>query len=511
MLSGILLFASFPKLDWVAVVWFSGVPLLAALITEKRILRGFLYGAVMGVVFLAGSCYWVVSVLEVYGNLDAALSVPGLLAFVLLFVPLFGCYGALVTAVSRRSASLGLLLSPFLWIALELGRTYYLTGFPWNLLGYAVRAPGLQQIATVTAVYGLSFIVAVTWAILTGAILAPRKWVRWVALSVWAGALFVANARLYPPKHLPEGPATAILVQPDVPLKGQKFNAWIPWENPKKLDILVSLSTVAAMNSHLASPPWIVWPEDPAPFYFDRDPIFRGAIEAMAQKAGSYVIAGTVTFRGSGINAPPRNSAVVLNPQGKLLMRYDKMHLVPFGEYVPWWGFPGSIGKITNQAGDFIPGRKLKVASTSEGKAGVFICYEAIFPQQVRRFAHAGAQVLVNISDDAWYGTSSARYQHLEMARFRAIENRRYLLRDTNNGITAVIDPYGRIVAQAAPFCEVALTAHFAFETRETFYTRYGDVFAWFATLMAVAIAAFGLAGARRAPVQAPDDSKDTL
>jgi len=156
----------------------------------------------------------------------------------------------------------------------------------------------------------------------------------------------------------------------------------------------------------------LIWPESSAPFLYGRDPVFRGAIESMAKQAHAYVISGTVTFAGRG-NNQPQNAAVLLAPDGQLLLHYVKIHLVPFGEYVPWWAFPGKVGKITAEVGDFVPGKSVKVARTSEGVIGIFICYEAIFPQLVRKFAADGAGVLVNISDDGWYGDSSAPFSIL--------------------------------------------------------------------------------------------------
>jgi apolipoprotein N-acyltransferase len=168
---------------------------------------------------------------------------------------------------------------------------------------------------------------------------------------------------------------------------------------------------------------------------------------------------------------------------------------VPFGEYVPWWALPGLVHKITDEVGNFIPGSNYSVAPSPAGGIGVFICYEAIVPQLARQLVARGANVLVNISNDAWYGDSAAAYQHLEMARLRAIENRRYLLRATNNGITTVIDPYGRVLNQLPRYQRLAMLAHFDFETRQTFYSRHGDVFAW-----TTAIAGLVLLGFSRAP-----------
>jgi apolipoprotein N-acyltransferase len=287
-------------------------------------------------------------------------------------------------------------------------------------------------------------------------------------------------------------------VQPNVPLDEASATSWAPWLNPTKLNQLVNMSLDALSTEerrenialdekgqqHIVASPLIIWAENPAPFYFTRDPVFRNAVEGMARQARAYVVVNTVAPLGSGFSKLT-NSAVVVDPQGREVLQYDKMHLVPFGEYVPGWAFPGLIGKITTEAGNFLPGTSYDVAPTPEGAIGVFICYEDIFPQLVRRIALAGAQVLVNISNDAWFGHSAAAYQELEMACFRAIENRRYLLRATNDGITALIDPYGRIEKQIARNRTTVLPANFSYRRGQTFYTKHGDVFAWLCAALA--------------------------
>jgi apolipoprotein N-acyltransferase len=290
------------------------------------------------------------------------------------------------------------------------------------------------------------------------------------------------------------------------------LEAWEPWKNPAELQRLVQFSEAAAAqyfppraapngaiaNQALTHPDpdapaapsianrqssmgdtrLLVWAENPAPFFLTSDPIFRNAVENMARQTHAFVIVNTIVpldDRGNAI----ANSAFTLDPQGREISRYDKIHLVPFGEYVPWWALPGLVHKITNEVGNFVPGASYAVAPSPGGGIGVIICYEAIVPQLARKLVASGSAVLVNISNDAWYGDSAAAYQHLEMARLRAIENRRYLLRATNNGLTTLIDPYGRVLDELPRYRRLAMPAHFDFETRETFYSAHGDVFAW--------------------------------
>ncbi len=468
------------------------MPLLLALTAEKRLGRSFLLGYVCGVLFLAGSCYWFVNVMERYGGLSPLLAVGVLGLFALLFGVFFGAFGLVEGWVARSSWVAALEISPFLWVTAELARTYLITGVPWNLLGYAIAPTGIRQTAAVSGVYGLSFLAVATSALVAGILLTPRRRRALWGAAGWVAALLLLEVLLRP-GVLPPPTNRAYLLQPNVPLDPSVLEGWEPWRDPGRLTQLINLSLEAVLNQGSApatppsppgqkelqtAPPLIVWAENPAPFYFTRDPIFRAAMEKLVRQARAYLIINTVTFLGQD-NSRPQNSAIVLGPEGRVVEQYDKIHLVPFGEYVPAWAFPDKIGKITSQVGDFVPGTAYRVARTPQGTIAVFICYEDIFPQLVRRLASQGAGVLVNISNDAWYDDTAAAPQHLEMARLRAIENHRYLLRATDDGITAVIDPCGRIAAEAPRHQALVLPADFRYLTRQTFYTTHGDVFAW--------------------------------
>jgi len=496
-LSGLLLVACFPKIHIPGLVWVACLPGLAALATERRLKRAFLLGYLCGAIFLAGSCYWFIGVMEIYGRLEPVLAWGVLVLFVIIMSTFFGGFGFLMGCAARRSAGWALALSPFLWVAMELARTYLITGFPWNLLGYAVEATGVRQIASVTGVYGLAFLAAGTSALLAWVLLAPRRARAAVALAGWLALLVFAQWRIAPPPES-AGREMAYLVQPNVPLDDPELESWIPWRDPAQLQQLVNLSRAAvddftktSTGPHpTAEPPLLIWAENPAPFYFTRDPIFRNSVENLARQAHAFVIVNTVIPVDTS-GKLVTNSAITLDPEGREVSRYDKIHLVPFGEYVPAWALPGLVNKITSEVGDFVPGTSYPVAKAPAGGIGVFICYEAIIPQLARQLVAAGAGVLVNISNDGWYGDSAAAYQHLEMARLRAIENHRYLLRATNDGVTTVIDPYGRVREELPRHRQMVLPAHFSFETQRTFYAAHGDVFAW----LCVASAALMLAG----------------
>jgi apolipoprotein N-acyltransferase len=279
-----------------------------------------------------------------------------------------------------------------------------------------------------------------------------------------------------------EGRQRVRLVQTNIDLE-QK------WDLESKLALLDELSRLSLRDSGESplpmsdGPEITVWPETPAPFYFNHDPIFRQRMQKLAGSLSGYLLFGFVDLRTtleSGDPREPYNSVALLSPKGDLIAQYDKMHLVPFGEYVPFGSLFSFVEKISTEAGNFKAGNHLVVATLSRGhKLSPFICYEAIFPELVRRIANEGAEVFVNVTNDGWFGNSSAPLQHLNMARLRAIENHRYLLRAANNGISAVIDPYGRIQKRTHLNERSVLQSGFEFQSHKTLYTRYGDVFSW--------------------------------
>jgi len=211
----------------------------------------------------------------------------------------------------------------------------------------------------------------------------------------------------------------------------------------------------------------------------------------LAKSTGAAIVAGNPTSAWEIDDTGTRvlrdyNSASFISPDGEFIGRYDKIHLVPFGEYVPYRDLFFFAHHLTRQIGDFARGKERKVFTTNGHRYGVFICYESIFADEVRQFTRNGAEVFVNISDDGWYGDTSAPWQHLNMVRMRAIENQRWILRDTNTGVTASIDPYGRVVQSAPRHIFTSLAAQYGFRDDQTFYTRHGDVFAWLCAAVAL-------------------------
>ncbi len=439
--------------------------------------QGFLLGYVSGIIWYLGSCYWVFNTMHEYGGLGVATSALLLVAYALYLGLYHGIFGLLLalTAARRNGYSLrALLFAPFIWVAVELARTY-ITGFPWDLLGYTqIDNIPLTRIATFTGVYGLSFEIALVNTAATAAFLVPRR-KQPLLFAVSVAAIILLHAgKLYSPPAVPTTQGVT-LVQSNVPILDE------PWSLDYELNTLRELSalSVRPKKESAGTPGLIVWPESPAPF-FVTDLHVRTTIADIARHTNSSIIVGTIGIRGFDDPSGKReiyNSASVISSNGAWSYEYDKIHLVPFGEYVPFADLLVFANNLTHEVGTFSRGTSRQPLPLDGSRVGIFICYESIFPNEVRQFARNGAEFFVNISNDGWYGNTSAPLQHLNMARMRAVENNRWLLRDTNTGVTAVIDPYGRRVAEAPRFQRTALQGAYDLEQETTFYTRHGD---WF-------------------------------
>jgi apolipoprotein N-acyltransferase len=357
----------------------------------------------------------------------------------------------------------------------------YITGFPWDLLGTAqVDNIPLSRIATITGVYGISFEIALVNTAVAAAFLIPRaRRNSMLAASLGAALILQAGVFIKPPAV--KGNLGVTLVQSNIPILDD------PWSLEYLQQTLVELRglSVRPKQSQASTPGLIIWPESPAPF-FATDLHLRSTLGEIARSTDSYIIAGTMGIEHAGDpNRPPDifNSASLIAPNGAWAQRYDKIHLVPYGEYIPFESLFTFAKTLTKEVSTFARGTKRAPLHEDNVNIGVFICYESVFPNEVRHFALNGAQVFVNISNDGWFGPTGAPGQHLNMARMRAIENDRWLLRDTNSGITAVIDPYGRILAESPRSQRIALTGAYSLVDGTTFYTRHGD---WFPFLCAI-------------------------
>jgi apolipoprotein N-acyltransferase len=445
--------------------------------------QGFLLGYLSGVIWYLGSCYWVFHVMHVYGNLGTFTSFLLLLAYSLYLGLYHGLFGLLIALVARRHNGYSLralVFAPFAWVAVELARTY-ITGFPWDLLGTTqIDNIPLTRLATFTGVYGLSFEIALVNTAVAAAFLVPRAR-RNVLLAASLSAALVLHAGKFVKPPAMVGDHGVTLVQSNIPILDD------PWSLTYLQQTLVELRAISGRPAQApaGSPGLIVWPESPAPF-FATDLHLRGTLGELARSTDSYIIAGSMGIEHAGDpNRQPDiyNSASLIAPSGAWVQRYDKIHLVPFGEYIPFEKLIFFAQKLTREIGTFARGTQRNPLEEDGVRLGTFICYESVFPNEIRQFALHGATVFVNISNDGWYGPTGAPRQHLNQARMRAVENDRWLLRDTNSGITAVIDSYGRIVAEAPRNQRTSLQAAYSLVDGTTFYTRHGD---WFPFLCAI-------------------------
>jgi apolipoprotein N-acyltransferase len=362
--------------------------------------------------------------------------------------------------------------SAALWTGIE--RLHAYMGFAWLDLGNAgIGMPLPLRMAPITGVYGLTFVFALLAAGVASVVLRrPRRELAWL-LPV---GLLLALPRLPRPAEPRE---KALVVQTN-------FDADMSWTN----DTLEFEEQKLAVLSKAGRASLLIWPEAPAPFY-PIEPEFRKYISRVAEDAQSPFLLGAV---GYNRDKEPLNAAFVVDPSGAIQAEYDKVNLVPFGEFIP--PLFGWVNRITHEAGDFAPGDRVVVFKVDGHNAGAFICYESVFPDFVRQFVHNGAEVLVNISNDGYFGHSAAHEQHFLIARMRAVENRRWLLRATNDGITAVVDPRGRVVKRIPEFVQTSALLPFDYVTEETPYTRYGDWFAWSCLTAGLLLAGFGITSA---------------
>jgi len=461
--SAVLLILVFPRFDlsWLAPVALA--PLEVALARAPRATRRFLLGWAAGLAYWAGACYWIQFVLYHHGGLGGVASWAAFVLFVVAKGLHMAVFALLAGVLIRRSWAV--LAVPALWVAIE--RTHGPLGFAWLALGNAGISMSVpMRLAPYVGVYGLSFVFAALSSALALVVLRrPRRQLTWLLLL----------PLLYLLPRLPEAqrPAeTALLVQPNISESAE----WTPQWTGRMYQRLEILSARAR------APQLVVWPEAPLPMYYYENAAYRDLVTRVATQTRSYLLFNVVAHNPQGA---PLNSALLVGPQGEPLARYDKMFLVPFGEYVPRpFTF---VSRISSEVGDFAPGNQVVLLPAGLHRIGAFICYESVFPHLVRRFAAQGAELFVNISNDGWYGRTAARDQHLQIVRMRAAENRRWILRATNDGITATIDPAGRVVRHLPSYLEGAATTGYSWVTSVTPYTRHGDWFVLLCALLAVA------------------------
>ena len=540
IISAAMLVIAFPPIDLSIFAWIGMAPFFFVL-EGKTKGKAFLLSFFWGFVFFLGTIYWVVNSMVNYGGIPfftSCLILLLLAIFLSLFHAAFGFLSA--TVLSNSSSLLKLLFIPSNWVSLEYIRGNAIEGgFPWVLLGYSQSSSlSLIQVADITGVYGISFLAVMfnvfIFISIKGRILKSRNQkleVRSNALSPFFKEGFVILIVLiivlgyglfrinqidkisYDWKTLKIGIAQGNIDQ------GRKWDASFRKET---VDIYRNLSLTLAKNKV----DLLVWPETAVPFYLQSDKDLGPQIFDVPRETNTHLFTGSPAYGlGVGNEVKYYNSAFLITPQNEITGRYDKVRLVPFGEYVPFKKYLPFIHKLVVGVGDFTSGNWLKPLEFNGNSFGVLICFESIFPELSRGFVKEGAGFLINITNDAWFGRTSAPYQHFSQSVFRAVENKVFLVRAANTGISGVIDPVGRVKLKSGIFTKEALTADIkirdaqsftpleGFSGRKlpghskgdnlrksplmgfTFYSRYGDIFA-IGCLIAVVI--FLLIGIRK-------------
>ncbi len=487
--SGVLLALSFPKYGHPAVAFIAMAPLYIALsgwngqpgrAPGVSTGRGFRLGLIAGFVHYAGTVYWTGATVQTFGGLPlpVAVFVTGLLVLYM------ATYVALASAASaifiRRFGLVGLALSPATWVAAEYTRGYLFGGFPWIPLGNTmVTLLPIVQLASVVGVWGLSAFVAVinagfaTTALSTGrtrAVAFGGTLALIAATSVWGGQRMAAN-------RLTQGEPIRIgLIQANI----AQVDKWNPARADMIVDRYLQLTRQAAANGA----DFLLWPESSTPFYFQDDP-GGDLIRSMVRQLGRPLLLGSDEVeRGS----PNRyyNSAYMLDTAGTTAAVYRKIHLVPFGEYVPFQRALFFVGPLVEAVSAFTAGERVTLLPVREHMVSTAICYEVAYPSQAREAVRQGSELLTTITNDAWYGESSAAYQHFEMAAMRAVEQGRYMVRAANTGVSGIIDPYGRVLIRTNLFETTAVVGEARFVQERTLYARIGDLVALVATVLTV-------------------------
>jgi apolipoprotein N-acyltransferase len=504
LLSGALLALSFPKFGHPAFAWIALAPLMVAVAHRRQSTRRtFFLGLLTGAVYFSGTLYWLVETMTTFGGLStpvAAFAAALLIAYLSLFPATFAVVQSrLVNTFGRRA----LLLGPAIWVATEMGRTYVLDGFPWELLGYSqTTVLPIAQIVSVVGVYGLSALVALVSAAAAYATLerSARRWrvaasvaVLVLAVGMW-GTIRVRGQAL----ESAGTPIRVAVLQGNI-LQDEKNAAYTG--NVALADAMMERYIGMTREAIGRGAQFILWPESATPAPYEVDLPRSERIRRLAREGRVTLLIGSdqvepvkPVAQGKLPQSRYYNAAYLIQPDGTTAAIYRKIHLVPFGEFVPFSRLLFFVGPLVEAVSDFSPGTEAVLLPVAGHLASTAICYEVIYASLIRAFVTHGSQLLTTITNDAWYGRSSAAYQHWEQASLRAIEEGRYLARAANTGISGFVDPYGRVLQRSNMFQSAVMTADLRFLTNRTVYSRIGDAVGW----LSVALTAAALLASRR-------------
>jgi apolipoprotein N-acyltransferase len=492
--SGALLVVSFPNYSLWPVAFIFLVPLL--LCAEGKSGRdAFFLGAFAGVFAYIGLIYWVIVAVHRYGNIPLPLAIPILFLLAIYLSLYWGGFTFLISFINAKSEWGMLLVTPVLWVGLEYVRSFLLSGFPWVLVGYTQYSNTLFiQLADITGVYGVSFLIILINTLLY-LWLAPKKDGRkrakkykalWIPSLCTLALVALTCTYGYWRVHYSFKTEKGIIVgvaQGNIPQD-------IKWDaafKKRTMTIYDKLSLRLAEQS----PGLIVWPETAFPDYFPSGTELDAEVMTIPQETGAYLLFGSLSEKGKGKRRAVYNSAYLISPQRQIIGQYDKIHLVPFGEYVPLSTHFPAFNALAG-VGNIAAGKETVIFRLPRGRFGVLVCFEVIFPELCRANVRTGADFMLTITNDAWFGRTSAPLQHLTQVSFRAIENRVWFVRAANTGISAFIDPWGRIKKSSDLFTSEILADEIGFKTRAlTFYTKHGDLFALACLSLALAFVIF--------------------
>jgi len=515
--TGILLPYCFPRYDLGLLAWVALIPLHIALDGLSRRRQAFWLGWLAGIICSTGIMSWVVTAMNTYGKVPLVF-IYGIMLLLTAYLGLYvGIYSAGVVWFRMLMPRYGLFAAPCLWVTLELLRTYVLSGLPWSLLGYSqYRQLDVIQIADHLGVYGVSFLIVLSNVALAELYLwlmplfrgfrpARLPWELVTTAAMLVSLSWAYSTSLIASETMEHSKATLQVgvVQPNI-------DQAVKWDQAFREETLRRYDRLTESFGYGVD--LVVWPEAATPFIYEREPVYQLQLVAMANRASAPLLFGSPAVRFDQERKPfLLNSAYLLSPDGELLGRYDKQHLVPFGEYIPLKSsLLFFLEKMVEGIGDFQAGPgptilsfQLKesdgVAPARRVKFGVVICYEVIFPDLVRRIAGSGAEFLVTITNDAWFGDSSAPAQHFSMVVLRSVENHLAFARAANTGISGFIDPFGRIIVASPTFTQTALQAEIPVRQTKTFYSRHGDVFAYGCMLISLLFCLYGFFGTKGA------------
>ena len=483
--SGILLFLSFPKYGIGIIAWVALVPLLFTL-KNASTRDGLIIGFITGLIYNIGVIYWIIFVVVNYGYLPYYIGFFAMLllaAYLSVYIALF----AMGVVYFAGKGIPTIIAAPVLWTCLEYGKSHLLTGFPWENLAYSQYLNStFIQIVDITGIYGISFTIVLVNVIIYDALTDKFKGKRVIG-EIALGCVLILVILSYGYFKINQIDETVKLAESiDVSIIQGNIDQSVKWDPKYQLETINAYKNLSFQKRSFQSG-LTVWPETAAPFFFQDVNMMHREIVNVAQKSGDMLLFGSPSYirqcEGDEECVSYFNSAFLLSPQGTILGQYNKVHLVPYGEYVPLRKMFPFINKLVVGVGDFRSGNGYYPLTMNNHKLGVLICYEGIFPEAGRMYKRMGADLLVNITNDAWFGKTSAPYQHLSMTVFRAVENRLFVIRAANAGISAIIDPTGKIILQSELFTRTMLQNSVRFISYKTFYAEYGDMFVLVCTI----------------------------